>query len=49
MKFKFTEKSFAEIEKVLGTKFAKREDQYRAVLINSELARKLTIEIFRRF
>jgi hypothetical protein len=46
MKFKFTEKSFAEIEKVLGTKFAKREDQYRAVLINSELARKLTIEIY---
>jgi hypothetical protein len=46
MKFKFSEKNFAEIEKVLGTKFAKRGEQYRAVLINSELGRKLTIEIY---
>ena len=46
MKFKFTEKNFAEIEKVLDTKFAKRGEQYRAVLINSELGRKLTIEIY---
>jgi hypothetical protein len=46
MKLKFSEKNFAEIEKVLETKFAKRGNQYRAVLINSELGRKLTIEIY---
>jgi len=46
MKFKFTEKDFAEIEKVLGSKFAKRGNQYRAVLLDSELGRKLTIEIY---
>lgn len=46
MKFKFTEAVFADIEKVLGTKFAKRGDQYRAVLLNSEEGRKLSIEIY---
>ncbi len=46
MKFKFSEKNFAEIEKVLETKFAKRGEQHRAVLINSEQSRKLTIEIY---
>ncbi|MGD9488950.1 MAG: hypothetical protein AB7W47_13070 [Calditrichaceae bacterium] len=46
MKFKFSEKHFAEIEKVLETKFAKRGDQYRAVLLNTEKGRKLTIEIY---
>ena len=46
MKFKFSDKNFTEIEKVLDTKFAKRGNQYRAVLLNSELGRKLTIEIY---
>ena len=46
MIFKFTEESFAEIEKVLDTKFAKRGDQYRAVLLNTEQGRKLSIEIY---
>lgn len=46
MKLKFSEKNFAEIEKVLETKFAKRGNQHRAILINSELGRKLTIEIY---
>ena len=34
MKFNFSDKDFAEIEKVLGTKFGKRGNQYRAVLLN---------------
>lgn len=46
MKFKFTDNDFEEIGKVLGTKFAKRENQYRAVLLNTDLGRKLTIEIY---
>ncbi len=46
MNFKFDDDSFRQIEKVLGTKFAKRNDQYRAVLLNSELGRKLSIEIY---
>jgi len=46
MKFKFKDENFAEIEKVLNTKFAKRGDQNRAILINSEQNRKLTIEIY---
>lgn len=46
MKFNFSDKDFAEIEKVLGTKFGKRGNQYRAVLLNSELGRKLTMEIY---
>jgi hypothetical protein len=46
MKFKFKDKDFDEIGRVLETKFAKRENQYRAVLLNSELGRKLTIEIY---
>jgi len=46
MPFKFDKKSFAEIEKVLETKFAKRENQYRAVLLNDEENRKLSIEIY---
>ncbi len=46
MHFHFSEKSFREIEKVLETKFAKRERQYRAVLLNSEEGRKLSIEIY---
>jgi hypothetical protein len=46
MKFKFTAENFKEIESVLGTRFAKRGEQYRAVLLNSEQNRKLTIEIY---
>jgi len=46
MNFHFSEKSFLEIEKVLETKFAKRGEQYRAVLLNSEEGRKLSIEIY---
>ncbi len=46
MHFHFSEKSFREIEKVLETKFAKRERQFRAVLLNSEEGRKLSIEIY---
>jgi hypothetical protein len=45
MKFTFTEENFAEIEKVLETKFAKRGNQYRAILLNTAESRKLTIEI----
>ena len=46
MSFKFTDEKFAELEKVLDTKFTKRNNQYRAVLLNKELGRKLTIEIY---
>jgi hypothetical protein len=46
MSFKFTSEKFAELEKVLNTKFSKRNNQYRAVLLNKELGRKLTIEIY---
>jgi hypothetical protein len=46
MSFKFTDKEFQEIEKVLEAKFAKRGQQYRAVLLNSDQGRKLSIEIF---
>jgi len=46
MSFKFTDEKFRELEKVLETKFAKRNNQYRAVLLNKDLGRKLTIEIY---
>lgn len=46
MSFKFTNEKFRELEKVLQTKFAKRNNQHRAVLLNKELGRKLTIEIY---
>lgn len=46
MSFKFTEENLQEIEKVLETKFARRGDQYRAVLLNSEQGRKLSIELY---
>ena len=46
MSFKFTSEKFTELERVLDTKFSKRNNQYRAVLINKELGRKLTIEIY---
>ncbi len=46
MKFKFDEKKLAEIEKVLETRFTKRGNQYRAVLLNPEEHRKLSIEIY---
>ncbi len=46
MNFKFTEAGFHEIEQVLETKFARRGNQYRAVLLNSEQGRKLSIEIY---
>ena len=36
MKFKFTEKKIAEIEKVLDTKFSKRGNQYRTILENEQ-------------
>lgn len=47
MSFKFTSEKFKELEKVLDTKFVKRGDQHRAVLLNTELGRKLTIEIYK--
>jgi len=46
MSFVFTEEVFREIEKVLNVKFAKRENQYRAVMVNSEQGRRLSIEIY---
>lgn len=46
MSFKFTEDTLKQIEQVLETKFAKRGDQYRAVLLNSEKGRQLSIEIY---
>ncbi len=46
MKFRFDQKSLSEIEKVLETKFAKRGNEYRAVLLNTEEHRKLSIEIY---
>ena len=46
MSFAFKDKHFKEIEKVLDTKFTKRGDHYRAVLLNTEQGRKLTIEIY---
>ncbi len=46
MSFKFTSEKFKEIEEVLDTKFTKRENQYRAILLNTEKGRKLTIEIY---
>ena len=46
MSFKFTEKKFQKIGQVLGTKFAQRGEQFRAVLLNSAEGRKLSIEIY---
>jgi len=46
MEFEFSDKNFAEIERVLETKFAKRGNEYRAVLLNTEQQRKLSIEIY---
>jgi hypothetical protein len=46
MGFTFSDEKIKEIEDVLDTKFKKRGDQYRAVLLNTELGRKLTIEIY---
>jgi len=46
MSFSFAKKDFSEIEKVLETKFAKREKQYRAVLLDEKKNRKLSIEIY---
>ncbi|MBN2424110.1 MAG: hypothetical protein JXR46_15980 [Calditrichaceae bacterium] len=46
MDFEFTAKAFKEIEKVLETKFAKRGNQYRAILLNPAEGRKLSIEIY---
>jgi hypothetical protein len=46
MKFKFTEKKMAEIEKVLNTKFSRRGNQYRTILENEQQNRKLTLEIY---
>jgi len=46
MRFKFSNDKILEIEKVLNTKFARRENQYRAILENEEQNRKLTLEIF---
>ena len=45
MKYKFTDAVFQELERVLETKFAKRGTQYRAVLLNSDEGRQLSIEI----
>ncbi len=46
MEFHFDDKTLGEIEKVLETKFAKRGNQYRAVLLNTDQERKLIIEIY---
>ena len=46
MKFKFTAKKIAEIERVLETKFIKRGNQFRAVLENTDQNRRLTIETY---
>lgn len=46
MNFKFTPEKIAEIEKVLGIKFSRRGDQYRAIIENDEKQRRLTLEIF---
>ena len=46
MSFTFNKNSFEEIEKVLETKFAQRGNQYRAVLIDMEENRRLSIEIY---
>jgi hypothetical protein len=46
MKFKFTAARMAEIEKVLQIKFTKRGNQYRALLLDEEQGRRLTLEIF---
>jgi hypothetical protein len=46
MSFTFTDEIFREIEKVLDVKFARRESQFRAVLVNSEQGRRLSIEIY---
>jgi len=46
MKFKFSDEKIAEIEKVLRTEFIKRGNQYRAILVNEEKKRKLTLEIY---
>lgn len=46
MVFKFTPERLKEIEDVLDTKFTKRKNQYRAILLNTEKGRKLTIEIY---
>ena len=46
MSFNFNKENFAEIEKVLQTKFAQRGNQYRAVLMDSEKDRRLSIEIY---
>jgi hypothetical protein len=46
MGFEFSARAFKEIERVLETKFAKRGNQYRAVLLNPPEGRKLSIEIY---
>ena len=46
MEFHFDSKVFGDIEKVLETKFAKRGNQYRAVLLDTDHDRKLIIEIY---
>lgn len=46
MDFKFDKKAIEEIEATLGVKFARRGNQFRAVVLQSELGRKLTIEIY---
>ena len=46
MDFHFDAKVFGDIEKVLETKFAKRGNQYRAVLLDTDHDRKLIIEIY---
>ncbi len=46
MDFHFDAKVLGDIEKVLETKFAKRGNQYRAVLLDTEHDRKLIIEIY---
>ncbi len=46
MKFKFSANDFKQIEKVLGTRFTKRGNQHRAVLLNEQEGRKMTIEIY---
>ena len=46
MNFKFTSGNIKEIEKVLNSKFSKRGNQYRMVLVDQDNDRKLTLEIY---
>ena len=42
----FNKEKIKKIEKILETEFSERGDQFRAVLENKELNRKLIIELY---